>query len=163
MPSGVYLRTEYHKNILKNTGCKTRYQKGSNHPLWKGGISFNKAKYLLNWRHNNGISIRYITKNGGVKIPKRFWRLRYKYNKKLAGKLSIKTIQLVYEDNIKKYGTLTCYLCLKPILFGKDHLEHKIPLSRGGTNEYSNLEIACQYCNMEKHNKTEEEYRRISK
>src|SRR3990167_4216203 len=46
--------------------------------------------------------------------------------------LSIKTIQLVYEDNIRKYGTLTCYLCLRQIKFGNDHLEHKIPLSRGG-------------------------------
>lgn len=73
--------------------------------------------------------------------------------------LSIKTIQLVYEDNIKRYGTLTCYLCLKFIEFKKDHLEHRIPLSRGGTNEYYNLAVACQRCNCRKHNKTEKEYR----
>ena len=73
--------------------------------------------------------------------------------------LSIKIIQLIYEDNIKRYGTLTCYLCLQPIEFKKDHLEHKIPLSRGGTNEYNNLAISCQRCNCKKHAKTETEYR----
>ena len=80
--------------------------------------------------------------------------------KKNAGKLSLKTIQLVYEDNIKRFGTLTCYLCLHPIKFCKDHLEHKTPLSRGGTNEYNNLAVACQKCNLKKYNKTEEEFRR---
>src|SRR3990167_5446003 len=38
------------------------------------------------------------------------------HNRRLLTKdLTIKTIQQVYEDNIKKYSTLTCYLCLKPI------------------------------------------------
>lgn len=69
-------------------------------------------------------------------------------------------IQMVYEDNIKKYGTLTCYLCLEPIKFGKDELEHKNPLSRGGTNEYDNLGVSCQICNLRKHKRTEEEYRK---
>lgn len=68
------------------------------------------------------------------------------------------TVQLVYEDNIKKYGTLTCYLCLKPIPFGKDQLEHKIPLVRGGSNNYDNLAIACKHCNCTKHSKTIEEF-----
>ena len=67
---------------------------------------------------------------------------------------------MIYEDNIKKFGTLTCYLCSHPVPFKKDHLEHKTPLSRGGTNEYSNLAIACQKCNLKKNNKTEAEYRK---
>jgi len=77
----------------------------------------------------------------GTTENKRLHRRKYKYNRKKAGELSVKTIQLVYEDNIKKYGTLTCYLCLNPIPFGKDHLEHKIPLSRSGTNEYNNCRL----------------------
>ena len=95
----------------------------------------------------------------GTTENKRLHRRKYKYNRKKAGELSVKTIQLVYEDNIKKYGTLTCYLCLNPIPFGKDHLEHKIPLSRSGTNEYNNLSVACQKCNCSKHDKTDEEYK----
>ena len=82
---------------------------------------------------------------------------------KNAGELTIKIIQQVYEDNIKKYGTLTCYLCLKPIEFGKDCLEHKIPLSREGTNQKENLAIAHRSCNNKKHTKTEKEYKKETK
>ena len=72
--------------------------------------------------------------------------------------LSVKTIQSIYETNIKQYGTLTCYLCLKPIPFGKDHLEHKIPISRRGDNKKNNLGVACASCNFRKSNKTVEEF-----
>lgn len=72
--------------------------------------------------------------------------------------LNIKTIQQVYEDNINYFGTLTCYLCLLPIPFGKDHLEHKMPLSKGGTNIKTNLGIACMRCNCSKGKKTVSEF-----
>lgn len=79
----------------------------------------------------------------------------------IGGRMSIpkQTLQAVYEDNIKRYGTLTCYLCIKPIEFGNDHVEHKMPVSRGGTNEYINLGIACSHCNRTKHTKTVKEYK----
>lgn len=81
-----------------------------------------------------------------------------KHRRRSAGKLSVKLLQSVYEDNIKKYGTLTCYLCEKPIPFGQDNLEHKFPISRGGRNNYENLAVACALCNHKKKNKTLEEY-----
>jgi len=81
-------------------------------------------------------------------------------NRRLGLKgLTVKVVQMVYEDNIKKYGTLTCYLCEQPIVFGKDQLEHKHPISRGGKSEYCNLAVACEKCNHNKYNRTEEEYR----
>ena len=86
-------------------------------------------------------------------------RRRISSNKRRAiGDLSKEIFQMVYEDNIKKYGTLTCMLCLKPIGFGEDSLEHKNPINRGGTNEYSNLGVSHLRCNMSKHTKTVEEY-----
>ena len=86
----------------------------------------------------------------------------YNKSRRRFGKATIIILQQVYEDNIKKYGTLTCYLCLEPIQFGKDHLEHKTPLSRGGTNARKNLDVACQRCNCKKHNKTEKEFRKYA-
>ena len=125
-----------HSEETKQKISKTRQGKyvGKNSSNWKGGIS--KHKYYRRLMHFRRRFIR-----GGTP-------------------LSIKIIQLVYEDNIKRFGTLTCYLCLKPISFGKDCIEHKIPLSRNGTNNYDNLEIACKSCNSKKHSKTEEEYRK---
>jgi 5-methylcytosine-specific restriction endonuclease McrA len=83
---------------------------------------------------------------------------RRKARVRAGGELSISTVRQVYEENIKKYGTLTCYLCKNPISFGADHLEHKIPLSRGGTNIRENLDIAHKSCNSKKGRKTEKEY-----
>jgi 5-methylcytosine-specific restriction endonuclease McrA len=76
------------------------------------------------------------------------------------GYVGVKILQRVYEDNIKKYGTLTCYICSEPIIFGNDTLEHKIPLSRGGTHKFSNLAIACLKCNLKKGTKTYSEYKK---
>ena len=82
----------------------------------------------------------------------------YRKAQKLNRGMAFQTIQLVYESNIKKFGRLTCYLCLIPIDFGNNHLEHKMPLSRGGTNAFENLDVACANCNRKKHTKTVEEF-----
>jgi 5-methylcytosine-specific restriction endonuclease McrA len=160
MPTGVYIRT-------KVSWLKGRF--GENSPHWKGGLwdrEYYNAK-RKEWRHNKGISKGYAFskyKYNGISHTKEYKKLHrklYKYMRKNAGELTIPIIQIIYEDNIKKFGTLTCYLCLKPVLFGKDNLEHKIPLSRGGTNARDNLDIACEHCNKAKHSKTETEYKEI--
>lgn len=97
------------------------------------GPKFGKGSKHPNW------------KGGNPRIPRK--------------RIPIETIQLVYEDNIKKYGTLTCYLCLKKIVFGDDELEHKVPISRGGNDSYDNLGISCSRCNRKKHMRTDMEYR----
>lgn len=123
-----------------------------------------RKEYLRKWfmemRHRKGISKKYLSQCvvSHSKEYRKFYRKKMKYMRKKAGELTIETIQHIYEDNIKKHGTLTCYLCLLPIPFGKDNLEHKIPISRGGSNDVENLSIACQKCNFKKHTKTDSEY-----
>lgn len=115
---------------------------------WKRYREENKDYYIQyknKWRKENKDKVKHHNQS------------RRKHHR-IAGKLPIKRVQMVYEDNIKQYGALTCYLCLKSIPFGGDHLEHKIPVSRGGTNEYENLGVACSFCNMSKCDKTYEEY-----
>ncbi len=97
-------------------------------------------------------------KGGITDKTHRFYNLKRYFLIKNAGILTKSMIQNIYEDNIKKYGTLTCYLCSEPIKFSEDSLEHKIPLSRGGTNQLNNLDIAHKRCNRKKYNKTYEEY-----
>ena len=168
-------------------GCKMQLGKiGELAPHWKGGKEIYKERhkkqkmlYLKIWRENNHLRYRkstnewrrkYYQKNKEKLILfNKKWQLnnplKVKFSKKRNkifrrgfGFISNEIIQMIYEDNIKKYGTLTCYLCFKSIEFGQDSLEHKIPLSRGGTNEYNNLDVAHRRCNSRKYNKTIEEY-----
>lgn len=122
---------------------------------------YNKNKEKLNLqrrkkRHEKGISERYrIGRPLGssklsleeIKIRKKAENALYKERFRKGGKLTIQTIQEIYEENIKFYGTLTCYLCYIKIEFGNDSIDHKTPLSRGGTNIKKNLAIAHMSCN----------------
>lgn len=71
---------------------------------------------------------------------------------------TVAVLQRVYEDNIKKNGTLTCYLCKSPISFGDDAIDHIIPIVRGGDNSLDNLSVTHRRCNSKKQCKTPEEY-----
>ncbi len=147
-----------------NKGKKLPQFSGENHGMWKGGLSQTREYKNISrkeWRHRLGISKKY--RGEYPTLTKKQNNQLYKRRVRMGGKLTIDILQRVYEDNIKKYGTLTCIYCLNPIEFGKDSLEHKQPLSRGGTNIYENLAIACQRCNCRKHNKTEIEYRKEQK
>lgn len=118
-----------------------------NHPQWKGGIS-SDPDYFKKYHQRRKLEHPLLLK------------VHRHNSKKNRRGLLLRTVQLVYEENIKKYGTLTCYLCLIKIEFGKDQLEHKTPVSRGGKSNYSNLGVSCPKCNAKKGTKTEEEYRR---
>lgn len=149
-------------------------------PFQKGHIPWNKGKNYIPWNagikgkensqigknnpfYKHGLYSEFSPHPDRNKIlaqRKKEWRNRTGKNKySLRETIGLELVQRVYEDNIKKYGTLTCYLCLKEVAFGNDHLEHRIPLSRGGNNLYENLAVACARCNLSKNNKTEEEYR----
>lgn len=127
-------RIKSEDTLKKMSVAMTGKMAGKNSPHWKHGLRHTKEYIRLHNKKNNAI-------------------------KKYGGVLAIETIQLVYEDNIKKYGTLTCYLCEDPIEFGKDELEHKTPANKGGTNNYDNLAISCRLCNSLKYNRTEQEYK----
>ena len=46
-----------------------------------------------------------------------------------------------------------CAYCLEPIAYGQFHIDHVIPLSKGGTNWRRNLALTCATCNLSKGNK----------
>lgn len=145
----------------------TKEEKSQYNKEWHANHPYYHAAYAKEMRHRKGISKSYkgdgnrgkLTKEQRIfnqKISRRISNLKRRRN----GIVSLKTVQLIYEQNIKKYGNLTCYLCLKHVLFGQDCIEHKIPLARGGNNDRDNLDIAHRACNEKKHINTEEEYRK---
>lgn len=50
-----------------------------------------------------------------------------------------------------------CFYCNNPLVLNNVHIDHYIPLSKGGLHTISNLRIACQKCNLSKWNKMPEE------
>lgn len=57
---------------------------------------------------------------------------------------------------VKKRDGTICQYCGHPAPDG--HVDHKIPLSRGGTDSLDNLVWACPDCNLSKSNKTPQEW-----
>lgn len=159
----VHCGIKFTPNIRKNRFCSLSCR--SQHFTWNKGLKYKNPKVSLHHKLNG---IKPPSRKGSIPWNKgkglggvqRLYNERRALLFKNAGELTKKTIQQVYEDNIKNCGTLTCYLCLQPIPFGDDHLEHKIPLSRGGSNARDNLDIAHRSCNCKKNNKTEAEYRK---
>ena len=132
-----------------------------------GTFEFNKKRFK-EWYENNKehrqeyvclYNKKYLSRKKELRKLNPLREKHYAHRRReLASQLTFQIVQMVYEDNIKRYGTLTCYLCLKSIEFGKDCLEHKIPICRGGTNEYENLAVAHRVCNLVKGRKTYKEY-----
>ena len=69
-----------------------------------------------------------------------------------GGTYSIADVRLQIKTQTDKRGRLHCHWCGKTIK-DKYHIDHVIPLSRGGSNSPGNLVIACPKCNLSKSNK----------
>lgn len=63
------------------------------------------------------------------------------------------TRDLVYEQ-----GNGICALCGRPISKERFTIDHILPLNRGGSNDLSNLQISCEFCNKLKGDSKNEEY-----
>lgn len=46
-----------------------------------------------------------------------------------------------------------CYLCKNDVPFAAMHLDHVIPLAKGGEHSYANCRTACSDCNLRKGSK----------
>lgn len=68
-------------------------------------------------------------------------------------KITTKRKSFSANDRIKIYRKTQgrCYLCGEFVDYDSFEIEHKIPLAKGGTNDFSNLFPACHCCNTIKH------------
>lgn len=111
--------------------------------------------YVSNYSRNNRYRVTVKLREWQRKNPDKV--RMYAHNRRA---LKINAPGIFTEDHItnqynKQNGL--CYYCLIP-LNHKYHLEHKIPLKRGGTNFPDNIVCSCQTCNSEKWIRTDEEY-----
>lgn len=64
----------------------------------------------------------------------------------------------VIKSNLLSAQGNECYYCKRYLLHKSATIDHKQPLARGGTADYSNLCAACQKCNNLKDTMTEQEF-----
>lgn len=68
-------------------------------------------------------------------------------------------LKRILVDELTDGQTFSCYYCEEVFSVEELELEHKIPVSRKGTNKRENLVLACQSCNRRKGKKTEKEFK----
>lgn len=69
---------------------------------------------------------------------------------------NLEEIKEIYRK-AKESPKVRCYLCKKLIPLGYRHVDHIAPVSKGGSHRPSNLAVACDDCNLSKHDKLPEE------
>lgn len=122
-----------------------------------------KAKRMMIYREKNREDLRQKSRDRYYRIIKTkegrlYWRAIVRRRLDKGSYITAEMINSIEQTNIKKYGILTCEYCKIPV-GDKYHLEHKIPISRGGRSQKINLCIACPECNLSKGTLTAEEYR----
>lgn len=111
------------------------------------------------WVRNNREKIRESSRKFGRMHPE---VIRMKNHDRRAlkrgngGRYTEVEIKLLFEKQEGK-----CFYCGDLIYssFDKElHVDHKVPLSRGGVNSIENIALACSKCNLRKYDKTAEEF-----
>lgn len=153
---------------LKSDRRKENERKYRQKPIAKEKAVLRAKKYLNN--HPEAIAKKrqrdkiFGRTEKGREINRRAQR---KYKKTEKGRLNNRkqkfirrTLKPANQDIIKDIlQNNICYYCNKEII-GKKTIDHKIPVSKGGTNDKENLVLCCVHCNSQKGNKTEEEYKK---
>ena len=83
-----------------------------------------------------------------IRRPQVIDRRRAIFNNRRA---AVGTFTAADIESIRKAQGNRCYICHKEL--SKYHIDHFIPLSKGGTNDAGNLRLACPECNWSKNAK----------
>lgn len=127
---------------LRGAGM-VKYRIGVNNPVWKGGKNESRKrlleKHMRNPEESRGKARAYRRKNH-AKVKE--WRNRRRDRK--FGRLPKFTVVNMYKS---QRGL--CPVCKKK-LGEKYHLDHIVPLARGGKHEPKNVQLLCPPCNLSK-------------
>ncbi len=120
-----------------------------------------RARHALKYARDRERHIAYST-SWAVRNPERRRENEAARRARKRGAVSARTteekkgIARVYEI-AQSQSRVRCYLCGKWIPIGLRHVDHVIPLSRGGKHLASNLAVACARCNTSKYARLPEE------
>ena len=81
------------------------------------------------------------------------WSREQNFKRRVNGQTKKGIINQILNENIFKYGEIVCEKC-KEKCPDNYHIDHIIPVIKGGSNDYDNLQILCADCNHKKFTKT---------
>lgn len=130
-----WIEKEKQKRI-KNKKSKSEYDRG-----YRERTREKQAEWNRNWVKNNKEKRRAIPQN-------------YKAKRRAQEESGVSSLQLAEwkEKQIKK-----CYWCGSECIHNY-HVDHYIPLSKGGLHELDNMVISCPHCNLTKNAKDPYEF-----
>jgi len=143
---------EYHRRYYEensNEVCKRQREYVAAHK--KEVAERKRLAHIANREENNARARAYAAANPDkvkVNTAKRRARLRA-----APGKLTAADVMAQY-----KTQRGTCFYCPQSLAHVNFHVDHYYPLSRGGSNEPSNIVLACPPCNKAKYNKLPSEF-----
>lgn len=85
-------------------------------------------------------------------------RLRRAHKNNASGTHTAADIRLQIKSQTDKRGRLHCWWCSELIEGDTYHVDHRIPLAKGGSNAPENLCISCPTCNLSKGAKLPQEW-----
>lgn len=138
------------------------------------------TKYVLGWTRNRGqwLAANYLLSDRDSKVliehrtwrtkqeATRLWELGLKRERSLNAAIRRRNVPGTYTRlDIEQITRRQGGVCATPWC-GTDvrgsgphrHIDHKIPISRGGTNWPGNLQVLCAFCNCSKGDLTNEEW-----
>jgi len=150
---------DFYRDKSKSSGFKPRCKPCDKLSVNRDG----RREYERTYRENNKEARALIVKKSALKNKDHHARVRKLYLKTEAGIASYKKytqkryairknafIEDVDINELYIYSKGKCFYCSSCVDFKDIHVDHYIPLSKGGMHEKLNLRISCAHCNLSK-------------
>jgi 5-methylcytosine-specific restriction endonuclease McrA len=138
---------------------RVEHLSGANWPTWKGGKE-RRAEQARRKRMDPAVRAAQVAYCRAWRAANRGQARIHNQRRRALVATALGSFTLAaWEARFAFYGH-RCYLCRAALTNATVTIEHRVPLSRGGTNWPANLAPACKSCNSAKGFKTEREYRR---
>jgi len=141
-PSGYKPRCKSCEKLYKNMELRREYEKHyyQKRKFYRAKIV--KKSMLKNKEHHSRIRKQYLNTDNGKANHKR-------HGVERSARMRGAFVEHVDTNELYKEFKGICFYCGVDTNF-KHHIDHFIPISKGGKHKKSNLRISCQTCNLQK-------------